>query len=425
MTRRILLTLTASVLLVLIAFLVPLWVYLDNFAQDRAQRQAVLQVQPLVAAVAVVPQADAGALIADFEATSGHATTVYYADGSIVGTQVPADAAVDLARRGGAFFTDVPGGRSLLAPVAGAPGGTAVIRMTVSDEFLAGNAATVRLILLGLGVVLLALAVFLGLLLSRSFLTPIREVSDVAQALASGDLSARVTPAGPPEIRAIGVELNRLAARVTELLRGERENVADLAHRLRTPVTALRLDVDSLSEPEERDRVSSDVDRLERMVDEVIREARRPVREGAGARCDATSVVRDRIEFWRVLAEDQGRRLTTLVPDLDLPVRVDPADLGDALDALLGNVFAHTPDGTGFAVEVRPRSSGGAVVTVADDGPGLPDDAVLRGRSGTGSTGLGLDIARRTAESSGGLLRIERSPAGGARVMLELGAPSV
>jgi signal transduction histidine kinase len=90
------------------------------------------------------------------------------------------------------------------------------------------------------------------------------------------------------------------------------------------------------------------------------------------------------------------------------------------VDALLGNVFAHTPDGTGFRVAVHPTAAGGAEVSVSDAGPGLPASALERGHSGGGSTGLGLDIARRTAESSGGALRL-RSSVAGTTVTLELG----
>ena len=69
-----------------------------------------------------------------------------------------------------------------------------------------------------------------------------------AERLGRGDLDARVEPGGPDEVREVGAALNRLAARISELLAREREEVADLSHRLRTPVTALRLDVESLPE---------------------------------------------------------------------------------------------------------------------------------------------------------------------------------
>jgi signal transduction histidine kinase len=107
-------------------------------------------------------------------------------------------------------------------------------------------------------------------------------------------------------------------------------------------------------------------------------------------------------------------------------VAVPADDLAAALDAVLGNVFAHTPDGTAFSVSLRPRADGGATLIVADDGPGFPGShtgVLRRGQSGAGSTGLGMDIARRAAEAGGGSLHIDSSTAGGARVRLELAGP--
>jgi signal transduction histidine kinase len=280
------------------------------------------------------------------------------------------------------------------------------------------------LVLAGLGVALLLLALLVADRLARSLTRPVTELAATANRLGSGDLSARVDPDGPPEVREVGVAVNRLAGRIGELLTAEREAAADLAHRLRTPLTALRLDADGLPAVH-RDRIVEGVDAVGRSVDEVISEARRTVREGVGAGCDATAVVAERVRFWSVLAEDERRTVDVALPPAPLPVRVAAGDLAAAVDALLGNVFAHTPEGCGFAVRVRPRDGGGAVVAVADTGPGLAEPAVAveRGRSGGGSTGLGLDIARRTAEASGGALRLASSPAG-TEVTLELGPPA-
>jgi signal transduction histidine kinase len=103
-----------------------------------------------------------------------------------------------------------------------------------------------------------------------------------------------------------------------------------------------------------------------------------------------------------------------------LPVRVGAAELGACVDALLGNVFAHTPEGASMAVRLHPRSEG-ALLVVEDAGPGFEAALLERGNSGGGSTGLGLDIARRTAESSGGGLTVSRPAEGGARVEVALG----
>jgi signal transduction histidine kinase len=301
------------------------------------------------------------------------------------------------------------------------PGGTAVIEVFVPRELLRAGVTRTWAVLVGLGVVLLGLALLIADRLARSLTRPVTDLAATAHRLGSGDLSARATPDGPPEVREVGDALNRLAGRIGELLVAEREAAADLAHRLRTPLTALRLDADALP-PADRERILDDVDALNRTVDAVIAEARRPVREGLGTGCDAAAVVPDRVAFWSALAEDEGRPVRFVRPEGPLPVRVSADDLAAALDALLGNVFAHTPDGTGMSVDVRPRDGGGALVTVADDGPGLQPASVERGRSGAGSTGLGLDIARRTAEASGGALQLASS-ARGTQVTLELGPP--
>jgi signal transduction histidine kinase len=230
-------------------------------------------------------------------------------------------------------------------------------------------------------------------------------------------------------VKQVAEAFNQLGDRVGELLEAERELVADLSHRLRTPLTVLRLDAEGLDNPAEARRLADDVDELERAVTGVIRQARRPVETDITVdKTDAARIAEDRLAFWAPLAEDQERpfELVRVGPegeDGPLPsttVTVAPDELEAALDALLGNVFAHTDEGTAFRVEVRALSNGGISLAVEDSGPGLSPDLVERGVSGAGGTGLGLDIARRTAEGAGGVFRIGRSAEGGARLAMEL-----
>jgi signal transduction histidine kinase len=282
-----------------------------------------------------------------------------------------------------------------------------------------------RGVLLLLGVVLVLLSLVVADRLARSMTAPITDLARTAERLGRGDLAARATPGGPGEVREVGMAVNRLATRIGELLAHERESVADLSHRLRTPVTALRLDADALPAGPDRERLVGDVDELNRQVDALIREARRPEREGVRAQCDARAVTEERVEFWRPLAEDQERSVTVDLAPGPCPVRAAQTDLEAAVDALIGNVLSHTPDGSGLTVRLSPAPDGGAVLVVADEGSGFPDPSVLhRGRSGAGSTGLGLDIARRTAEATGGSLELGRAPGGGGQVTLRLGPPA-
>jgi signal transduction histidine kinase len=417
--RRITLLVAATTSVVLLAFLLPAAALVSRVAEARALDAARQQVQTLLPVVALAPGPDGTTTAVDAGLAAGRQVAVVWPDGTVVGD--PA-AVLPAAVPATATTVDVDGGTVVVQPVA-RDGGTAVVTVRVPDAVLRAGVLRTWLVLGGLGVVLFTLALLVADRLARSLTRPVSELAATADRLGRGELDARVDPAGPDDIRAVGTAVNRLAGRIGELLVAERENAADLAHRLRTPLTALRLDVDALPAGPGRDRLVDDVDELSRTVDAVISDARRPVREGLQAQCDAVAVVADRVAFWSVLAEDEDRAADVDLAPGPLPVRLPAPDLAAAVDALLGNVFAHTPPGTPFAVTVELRPAGGARVVVADRGPGVQATAaVQRGVSGRGSTGLGLDIARRTAEASGGRVTVDGDD--GTVVVLELGPPA-
>jgi signal transduction histidine kinase len=332
---------------------------------------------------------------------------------------------VRLAALGGQSFTVAePDGRQILVAVGGLPRNqTAVVTAFVPNSALTAGVTKSWLILGGLGLLLLAVGIVIANLLVGTVTKPISELARVSHQLAAGGLEARASPDGPPEVRELAHGLNHLAGRIRELIHQERESVADLSHRLRTPLTALRLELEGMGDAADPEgRLSEQVQALEGAVTSLIEDARTRGSTEHGS-CDAALVTRQRATFWSVLAEDQGRAMRlNLVPG-PLTVGVAEPELGACLDALLGNVFAHTPQGTGFAIALRPQERGGGVLTVHDDGPGFAQtDPVRRGASGGGSTGLGLDIARQTAEASGGTLTIR--PGLGGHVVVELGPPS-
>jgi signal transduction histidine kinase len=425
MKARLILLVGATSSLVLVAFLVPLAVLVRTAATDRALSAAVVDVQGLAPTVATTTDLTALRQAVDTtNANSAHVMTVYLPGGTVLGAPVPASAAVRSAAAGQSGTVEVDGGDEVVVAVAGLPEGTAVIRTFVPDSELHAGVVRSWLVLGLLGVGLLGLSMLVASLLARSLTRPLSAVATVSFRLAQGNLSARADDEGPPEVRQVSAGLNHLAARIVDLLAQERATVADLSHRLRTPLTALRIDVESLTDHAVRTRLVADLDAVDRRVDEVIRDADRPERDGAMVTSNATARVAERVRFWSVLADDERRPFSANLPAVAVPVRLSDADLSACVDVLIGNVFAHTPEGTPFRVSLIPRPTGGGRLVVADDGQGIADPAaIMRGVSGGGSTGLGLDIVQRAARRSGGGVTIGRADSGGAQVVVELGPP--
>ncbi|MFF5171485.1 sensor histidine kinase [Micromonospora sp. NPDC000089] len=423
MRRRLTLLAAAVSVLTLVAFLVPLALLVRTVAADRATVRATADAQSLVPVVGTADTTTIRLTVEQLVAESGRPVSVFLPDGAVLGAAAPRTPAVRLAARGQSLTAADAGGREVVIAVQGRPDGTGVIRTVVGRAELENGVARAWAVLALLGGLLVLVGLAVADRLARSLVRPIGELSAVSHRLANAELDARATPAGPPELREVAGALNHLAGRIQVLLREEREQVADLSHRLRTPLTALRLEAEALRDPQDAARLAAAVDGLERAVTGVIQRARRrsdPAAAPAG--CDAVAVVADRLAFWSVLAEDTGRTVAVRLAPGPLPVGLPADELAAATDALLGNVFAHTPDGTPFAVRLAPEADA-VTLTVADEGPGLPADAARRGASGAGSTGLGLDIARRAADATGGRLELAGGPGEGAVIRLRLGRP--
>jgi len=418
MRRRLALLVSAVMAMVLVAFAVPLAIVVRLIVADRAVADATDQVRSVSALLATGPDMPS---LRQAVSAAQPPVTVFLPKQRSLGAPAQRTPAVRLAQRGESFTVAEAGGREIVVAVQGLTGGTAVVRTFVSNSALTKGVTEAWLILAGLGVILLGLGVVVADRLLGTVTRPIGDLARVSHVLAGGDLEARASLAGPPEVREVAGGLNHLAGRIRDLIWQEREQVADLSHRLRTPLTALRLEVEALPDAQDPDgRLLLQVETLEQAVTSLIEDAR--TRTSTAGGCDAAEVVAQRAAFWSVLASDQARAMETELGAGPLPVGVAASELAACLDALLGNVFAHTPQGTSFTVRLGPRAGGGALLSVTDTGPGFDGaDLVRRGASGGRSTGLGLDIARQAAEASGGSLTIQ--PGKGGRVVVELGPP--
>jgi signal transduction histidine kinase len=430
--RRVTWLVAAITSAVVVAFLVPMALLLRTLAEERAIAAAMFQSQTLFRAASAgsTPDDIRGAVRGLVGDQPVGLVTLYVCGGSggafAVGQQVADPVAAQACeRQQSSTRQGVPTvvyAASLLSRDGTRLG--FVARTEIGARLLHQGVESAIGIVAVLGLVVLLAAVLAADRLARRITAPLHPLAEVADGMREGPLDTTAPEEGPPEVTALAVALNRLAARVRQLLASERDAVADLSHRLRTPVTALKLDTEFVDDPDVAERLRGHVTQLERTVDAIVHDARRPSRSKqiAAASCDVGRVVGERVAFWSALAEDQGRPLRLALPDRPLRARLDAADLADVVDVLIDNVFAHTEDGVPVEIWVVPRADGAVVLTVEDAGRGLPSvDIINRGRSNAGSTGLGLDIVRRAALASGGSLELGRSRLGGALVRLVLG----
>ncbi|GLF93563.1 sensor histidine kinase [Streptomyces yaizuensis] len=323
---------------------------------------------------------------------------------------------------------EVDDGWVLVQPTGISTGQIALVEVFIPDDEVSRGVTTAWLVLAGVGVALIVGSVAVADRLGVRMVQPAQRLAGAAHELGEGSLGVRVPEEGPAELRSAATAFNAMADQVVQLLANERELAADLSHRLRTPLTVLRLNAASLGEGPAADQTRAAVEQLEREVDTIIRTAREAKPQttavGPGAGCDASEVVRERMEFWSALAEDEGRKVRLAGVERPVRIPVGRPELVAALDALLGNVFRHTAEGTAFSVDVH-NGDDAVIILVSDAGPGIadPEAAMARGHSNgrDGSTGLGLDIVRRVAESTGGDVRIGSSVLGGTEVRVWLG----
>ncbi len=268
------------------------------------------------------------------------------------------------------------------------------------------EARTQALLWLGLACVL---AVGLAGLFAGRVVRPVRALAAAADRLGRGDFSARAGIVSEDEIGQLALAFDRMAAAVQELDRLKGEFVAHVSHELRTPLTSAKVALanvqDGLSGKEALGRVQQDLDRLVRMVNELLDAARIEAGiELAKRPTDLGALVRDAVETLRPLA-----RVPMEVSGQGDTLEVDPARVQQIVINLVDNALKYAKG----RVEVAVR---GLEVRVTDDGPGVPPEMRERifemfGRAEPGpkppGVGLGLSIARKLARLHGGSLTCE------------------
>ncbi|MEV6712795.1 HAMP domain-containing sensor histidine kinase [Lentzea sp. NPDC051208] len=388
-----------------VALLVAAAVLLVRTRACAAEMSDSQDVATISAVVAVTAEPDqVRSAVARTRAGREGRIAVHLASGGTIGSGKAARAEVSVAAAGG----PVPASWRVLP-------GRAVVELSEPASIVDTWVLPELVVLALMGFLATVVAVVAG---RRRCAPLVQDLCSLADTARDGRIRVRATGSG--ELADLVAALNEAADRVERARAGEREMIADVSHRLRTPLTALRLDVEALGDGVLARRIRGAVAALDRDVDRII-ESLQPA-EPRLVPCDLGAVVRARMGFWAQLAADQHRWCDVNVPDRPMSVEIAADVLGAAVDTVLDNVFQHTPSGTPLAVEVSAHA-GWITLVVDDGGPGVsaPAEAVLRRSSGGGSTGLGLAIARAAAETTGGSLHVERGRLNGARVRMRFG----
>jgi signal transduction histidine kinase len=274
---------------------------------------------------------------------------------------------------------------------------------------------------------LLLLAAMIGvflaahLVMSRA-LRPLRALYAGVQRLSAGDLDVVLENRTRDEFGALTDAFNRMAARVKEKVEARDQLLIDVSHELRSPLTRLKVALALLPESTKKQQAERDVAEMEAMVTELLEfERLSDPRALRTTREDLAALLHEAARPYEDAAP--GVRVTASPREIFLDL--DAGGIHTVLRNVLGNAVKYSlPDSRPIELNAR-QDDGSLVVTVKDDGPGIPEEdlphlfepffRVDRSRSRkTGGYGLGLSICKRIVEAHGGRIQARNNPGRGA-----------
>lgn len=287
------------------------------------------------------------------------------------------------------------------------------LRVARSDAAVAGSTRRAWLGFAALAAIVLAAAAVAALAVARWLARPLERIAVAARRMGEGDFTARSPPSGVPEVDQLGAVLAATVERLDAMLARERAFSADASHQLRTPLAALRIELESMGlderPPAELDAALAQVDRLQATIDTLLAAARDVPRAG---RPTPVGEVLERVrEQWERPLSEAGRALRVEAPRGRLLAQVSPHVAVEVLSVLLSNASRH---GRGtVTLRARRASARSVAFEVEDQGAGVaaPADELFRRRAGRVDGerhGIGLALARSLAEAEGGRLSLTR-----------------
>ncbi|GAB3518172.1 sensor histidine kinase [Arthrobacter monumenti] len=277
-----------------------------------------------------------------------------------------------------------------------------------SGNLVAGRVADAVMPVVLTGVALTLFSALAGFILARLLSRPFQELAEAAEQLGTGKFDLEGKKYSMPEAQEIGTALHTSSQALAELVRREREYAANASHQLRTPITALRLELEDLSYWEEtppavaRQLTHSlgEIDRLSTAVSELL-ELARGQRLTSTCELDLGIIAAKAEARWELQARAKGKEIVS--HDGTLPAVINPGPVNQILDVLIENAINH---GTG-TIRVAAADAGTHFsLTVSDEGSRPPRNSIFKRRVSeqSGGEGIGLSVATELADAIGGHL---------------------
>ncbi len=258
-------------------------------------------------------------------------------------------------------------------------------------------------------------------LIARGMTRPLGHLATAASLAAAGSAAPRVPEEGPADVRKAAVAFNAMTDQVTRTLESQRQLLSAVGHDLRTPITAMRINLEFVKDDELRERLERNLTELQELTEAVLSAAR-----GAGGEARRTVDLSALIDSVCADLDDLGEPVHWAL-HAPAPLSCRPNEVRRAVRNLVANAVAY-----GKKAEVQLAATNSAYeVVVEDEGPGIPEADQVRvfepfvrlessRNAETGGTGLGLTLVKAIAEGHGGTIALENKAEGGLRARLRL-----